>query len=511
MEPNVTLLRVRGIPIGIHWTWVIIFVFIIWSLGAAYFPMAVAGLEPSTYYTMAIVTAVLFVISLVLHELGHALQAVKEGMEIEGITLFIFGGVARFKGMFPSAGAEFRIAIAGPLVTAVLLGFFYGLSVLLAAAGAPVEVTAVVEYLAFINGLLLAFNMVPALPLDGGRVLQSYLWRREGNFSAATVQAARSGRAFGTSLIVVGLLLLVVNANLGGIWFAFIGWFLRQAASSEAAFAEFRSALRGLRVRDLMTPDPESVSPGHRITTFIDEVAHPRGHSTYPVISGSELVGLMSLRMAGAMAPERRGMASVQDVMLPREDVPVVDQDADVLDALPALQSGPGRAVVMRNGRVVGILSGSDITRALEVGQVRQPSPEVQESTKRRARRVVWAVILVTVVGAGGLLYRPPLLIVEPGVALDVTGDISIEGVETHEVRGEYLLTSVQLGQRKGFGTLMAFAQGRDVLTIRQIVPPGVDPQEHFEQQRELFRQVQLVAAAAAARAAAPARRKRDG
>src|SRR5437588_2988340 len=230
MESSFTLFRVRGIRIGANWSWLFVFGFIIYTLARYEFPRTYPTLSTTSYVAMGIAAGVLFVASLLLHELGHALRAIKEGMEIDGITLWLFGGVARFKGMFPSAGAEFRIAIAGPVVSAVLCAVFSGITMALNHISAPAQIVGVTNYVAFINGVLLAFNMIPALPLDGGRVYRAYQWYRQGDFTAATLTAARTARVLSGGLIALGLLSFVSGANTGGLWLSFIGFFVLQAA-----------------------------------------------------------------------------------------------------------------------------------------------------------------------------------------------------------------------------------------------------------------------------------------
>src|SRR3990172_6650138 len=244
MESSFIFVRVRGIPIGANWSWLFVFALLTWSLGSALFPRTYPGLSGSAYWAMGLVTAILFFGSVLLHELGHAFRALKEGMRIEGITLWLFGGVAKFVGMFPSPGAEFRIAIAGPIVSVALAGGFGVLAFAGRELGWPASTRGVVDYLARINAILVGFNMVPALPLDGGRVLRAWLWHRQRSFSADTVSAARAGRAFGGLLIGLGLLGFFTGAGTGGLWFVFLGWFLLQAAQAEASFALVRQALR---------------------------------------------------------------------------------------------------------------------------------------------------------------------------------------------------------------------------------------------------------------------------
>ncbi len=245
MKPDLELGRIAGIRIGVNWSWLVVFALISWTLASAVFPSQNPGLSDSAYVAMAIVAASLFFASLLLHELGHALQARREGVEIEGITLWLFGGVARFKGMFPTAGAEFRIAIAGPLVSLGLGVLFVALAALVPF---PAGIDGVLAWLGYINLVLLVFNLLPALPLDGGRVLRSALWYFKHDFAWATRIAADVGRGFGYLLIGSGLFLFIFQGSFSGAWFALIGWFLLQAAGGEARYVAVQQALGGLRV-----------------------------------------------------------------------------------------------------------------------------------------------------------------------------------------------------------------------------------------------------------------------
>ena len=497
MESSFRLLRVRGIDIGATWSWLLVFGFIIFSLSTQLFPSAYAGLSTSTYWVMGVVSGVLFVISLLLHELGHAFRAQKEGMQIEGITLWLFGGVARFKGMFPTAGAEFRIAIAGPLVTVVLAIVFGALWLGLSAVGAPRPVVGVPNYLWQINVLLLVFNMIPALPLDGGRVLRSLFWQTKGNFTAATVSAARVGRVLAGGLIALGVLGFVSGTG-QGLWLAVVGWFVLQAGQAELSYALFRQTLSGLRVRDLMTPGPHTVDPEMSIASFIEEVAHMRGHSTYPVEEFGRLVGMISLRQAAQVPHEDRSGTRVREIMVARDSLPVLSPDAEITEAAPALQGVPGRAVVEEFGQVLGILSMSDIARAIEVEQIRHPTPP----GRRRRRPLVIALLIVGLLVLAAWWYAPPYVTFAPGAAFDVTGDITIKGTDTTKVDGKYVLTSVAVQQPNVFGLVAALAQGRQTAPLSAVVPQEVDPDEYFEQQEDLFEETQKIATAAAAEAA---------
>ncbi|HEV8686415.1 MAG TPA: site-2 protease family protein [Gaiellaceae bacterium] len=368
MSASITLGRIAGIRIGINWSWLVVFALLTWSWATAIFPDQNPGLSDSTYWAMAFGSALLFFASILLHELGHAFQARREGMEIDGITLWLFGGVAQFKGMFPSAGAEFRIAIAGPLVSLVLGIAFVAIA--LAVHGAPV-VDGTAAWLGYINLTVLVFNLLPALPLDGGRVLRSALWAAKGDFASATRIAASIGRGFGFLFIAGGVALFFMN-DLSGLWLAFIGWFLLGAASAEARYIAVRDALGGLRVRDLMVRDPQTVAPSMSIGDLMDRVVWTHRYTTYPVVENGQAVGLLPFRCVAQVPRGEWDERTVRDCMLPADDVPTLTEDEPLEDALIELSNGVGRGLVLDGQRLVGLLSMSDLARALETRGLRR-------------------------------------------------------------------------------------------------------------------------------------------
>jgi Zn-dependent protease len=369
VNSSIRLGRVFGIEIGLNWTWLIVFALIVWSLATAVFPDQNPGLGDGTYLAMAIVASVAFFTSLLLHELGHAIQARREGMEIEGITLWLFGGVAKFRGMFPSAGAEFRIAIAGPVVS-LLLGVGF-VAVALVLTGAD-EIDGIAAWLGYINLMLLVFNLLPALPLDGGRVLRSALWGARDDFAWATRVAAGIGRGFGYLFIAGGVALFFWANATSGLWLAFIGWFLLGAASGEARYLAVRDALGGLRVRDLMIREPVTVTPVQTIGELMDDVVWTHRHTTYPVVEDGRAVGLLPFRCIAQVPRGDWDERTVRDCMLERDDVPLLDEDEPLEQALVDLGDGVGRGLVLDGDRLVGLLSITDLVRALETGGPRR-------------------------------------------------------------------------------------------------------------------------------------------
>lgn len=374
MNDSFTLGRIAGIRVGVNWSWLVVFALIVWTLSQSIFPRMNGGLSDGTYLGMAIAAALLFFVSLLMHEYGHALVARREGMEIDGITLWLFGGVARFKGMFPSAGAEFRIAIAGPIVS-LALGVLFVLFAWLAPA--PEAVDGVAAWLGYINLTLLVFNLLPALPLDGGRVLRSALWAARNDFAWATRIAAWVGRAFGYLFIAVGLGFLIFQGAFSGAWLAFIGWFLLQAAGAEDRYLLARRALSGLRVRDLMVRDPVTVRPTMTLGDFMDELVSHRRYTTYPVVEDGRAVGLLPFRCVAEVPRREWDTRLVRDCMLPRDRVPVVRETDDLVDAAGELAGGNvNRALVLDGDRLAGLLSVTDVARALQIRRLRsRPIP----------------------------------------------------------------------------------------------------------------------------------------
>jgi Zn-dependent protease/CBS domain-containing protein len=355
--------RVAGVEIGANWSWLIVVGLIVWSLGAVEFPDQVPGLSDGAYVAMAVAATALFFASLLLHELGHAVVARRENMQIAGITLWLFGGVARFEGMFPSARAELRIALAGPAVTLVLTGAF------LAGAQLPLSdaVDEVLTWLWRINLILLLFNMLPALPLDGGRVLRALLWQSSGDFTRATSTAGALGRAFGNILVGLGVFLLLFAAAPGGLWLVVLGFFLSAAAQAEASLATTRSALAGLHVRDAMIPEPETIAPELTVTEFLDGPFARTRHAAYPVVENGT-VGLLSYRDVALVRPDRRDRTQVGELAVPAAEALVLTPGDELGDAaLELAQTRLGRALVLDETRLVGLLSMTDVSRLLEV------------------------------------------------------------------------------------------------------------------------------------------------
>ncbi|SFD06648.1 site-2 protease family protein [Streptomyces aidingensis] len=364
MRPTLTLGRLAGIRVGVHWSVLVIVVLLAAGL-AGRFPEAYPDRPAWEYWAVGVAAALTFMLSLLAHEISHALVARRNGVQADEITLWLLGGVARLRSEAPTPGAELRIAGVGPLVSlaaAVVFGLAAGAAMAADAGGLVVEALA---WLSGINLLLAVFNSLPAAPLDGGRLLRAVVWRVTGSPLRATVVATGAGRALGWLLVGAGLFLAFGGAVVGGFWLAIIGLFLIAAATAEGGQARLRELLGGVPVRQAMTPEP-TVVPG--TLTVRDLLADPRyryRHSAFPVVDpGGRALGLVTVRDAAAVPAEGAGDTAVSSVMIPVERIPTPGPDDALAGLLPALQESPAhRALVLREGRPVGIVSTSDVSR----------------------------------------------------------------------------------------------------------------------------------------------------
>ncbi len=355
--------RLAGIPIGVQPLWLAIVALITWSLGAAYYPDQAPGIAPAGAYALGLLSALLLFASILLHELGHSLVARRNGVEIEEIDLWLLGGVARMAGYPETAGAELRFAIAGPAVTLVIAAFFGAVDLALPSS-APAALRAVVEYQAFVNAAILFFNLLPAFPLDGGRVARALIWGRIGNLSRATAIAASIGRGFGYGMVGLGLLATAGGA-FGGIWLAAVGLFVVFAARAEEGGLRVRVALTGREAGRLMSFPAVAVPAATSVERALEEFFVRYRYRAFPVREGRRIVGLIDLGAIEAVPERRRASTSVGEAAI-RERSLIVEEHQDVAELVqrPAFQR-VGRAVVLTGGREVGILSITDVKQVL--------------------------------------------------------------------------------------------------------------------------------------------------
>ncbi len=367
MKSSFRLGRIAGIEIGIHYTWLLAFILITWSLAQGFFPQYYPGWDMATYWVTGILAALFLFLSVLVHELAHSLVAIARGLSVQGITLFIFGGVSNIKGEPERPSVEFVMAIVGPLASLVLAVIFWGLRQAVGQQVSPLA--AILSYLALVNALLAAFNLIPGFPLDGGRVLRSIIWGATGNLTKATNIAATVGRVFGWALIAFGMFQLVTGNFLGGIWIAFIGWFLSSAANASRREVRARERLSGVRVRDVMNPIPECISPQVSVGDVVRDIFLQRGRRAVPVCQDDRLVGIVTLTDIKELPQSKWEYTSVGEIMT-RSPLHTVDTDDGLNSALKLLaEHSLNQVPVLSEGRLVGLLSRADVIRYLQLSQ----------------------------------------------------------------------------------------------------------------------------------------------
>jgi Zn-dependent protease len=366
MPGRLQIARVFGIPIYLHFSWLVLFGLIAWTLATGYFPAEEPTLPPLSYWLKGLVASLLLFVSILLHELGHALAARRAGIATQSVTLFIFGGVAQLVREPDDGRTEFRMALAGPVVSFALAALF-GL-----AAAAPFlwsPARAVARYLALINLVLALFNLVPAFPLDGGRLFRGLLWNAMGK-ARATRAAASAGSVFALFLMASGVLALLRGAGLAGIWYIAIGWFLQEASSNAYRQVRLDEALRGVAVRDVMLVQIETLPADLSVAEAARLHFLRTGYGCYPVKRGDDVVGLLCLRDVLGIPVQERESLSVQAAMRPASPALVVGPDVPLASALVQLaKGGAGRLLVMEDARLVGLLTMSSLLRLIRVRQ----------------------------------------------------------------------------------------------------------------------------------------------
>lgn len=370
------LFRLFGIPLRIDLSWFIIALLVSWSLAENYFPSIAVGLSPRVYWTMGVVGALGLFTSVVLHELAHALVARSQGLSIHGITLFIFGGVAELESEPPSAKAEFLVAIAGPIASVLIAAAcFLLIGVPWELPGAPVAV-GILTYLAFINRMLVLFNMIPAFPLDGGRVLRSALWQWKGDLTWATAVTSRIGSGFGIALMVMGgLQLLMGGSGIGGMWYILIGMFLRNAARGSYQHLQLRRALEGQPVsrfiRSGLLAVPRSLSVAELVDRYFDR--YPL--ESLPVVEGTTLTGCVSTEQVQALSPEEWERSTVGAIAAPCPEQSLIAPDADAMAALTRMSRDRNPyLMVVEGGQLLGVVALQDLLQFLSSEAGRQAS-----------------------------------------------------------------------------------------------------------------------------------------
>lgn len=356
---GISLGRLLGIPIGLDYSWFLAFILITWTLAANYYPAEFNNWPAVQYWVVAAATAILLFVSVLLHELGHAVIAMRYKIPVRSITLFIFGGVAQIDAEPPSPGAEFWIALAGPAVS-LALAVIFGLLQLVLTGIAPL--LALAEYLAYINGILVLFNLIPGFPLDGGRVLRALIWGITHSFSRATLIAANVGRAIAFLFILWGVWQMF-SGNFGsGLWIAFIGWFLENAASAQVQRQVAQDLLADHQVAEAMNPGYTSISPEATLQHLVDEHILGAGRRCLIVVRGDETLGILTLHNVKEVPRAEWPTTTAAETMIPINAVKRVRPETELGEAMAEMnRDGVNQLPVMVDGHCLGLLSRGDL------------------------------------------------------------------------------------------------------------------------------------------------------
>lgn len=367
MNGSIQVGRVFGVPLRMHWSVPVLVVLLAYGLGRETLPAWVPGLSGTLYTVAAAAGAVLLMASLLAHEVAHAATARREHLSVEDVTLWAMGGMTRM-GRPSSAGVAFLVAVSGPVTSLVIGGAALGAGIGVDAAASHSLPGALLIWLGWANLLLGVFNLLPAAPLDGGRVLQALLWWRTGDRDRADRVAGRGGQVLGFFFVAAGWLAFARGAP-SGLWLALVGVFMALTAGAERQRAVISAALRGVRLGDAMSAPVVTAPDWLPVDRFIDEVAVASRHSTLPLVDfDGRLSGVLQLRRLTSVPAERRADVRVRDIAVPLSQTATGTPDEFVNDALERLRPGAGgvHVIVVDGGRPVGIVTGSDISRLVQ-------------------------------------------------------------------------------------------------------------------------------------------------
>jgi Zn-dependent protease len=353
---------IMGIPIRVHFSWLIVFGLITWLLSSRYFPQVTPDLPFVSYWISGVLAALLLFASVAFHELAHSYVAKKYKLSIESITLFIFGGVAQLKGDPPHPRAEFWIAIAGPFSSFVLAAFFFILTINTAGG-----TKALFAYVAQINFILGAFNLIPGFPMDGGRVLRAAIWGKKKDYFFATQKASSIGRGIALFFIFFGLF-SIFTGGMGGLWLMFIGWFLYSAAQASYQQATLQETLSGIQVKDIMVKEMQTIDPSISLDKAVNEYFLRYGYGGFPVIDDGKFLGILTLKEVKNVPREDWGRVNVSTVFVPHDKKWEISPDADVMKALELMiKEDKGRIVVTERGKIIGLITRNGIARYVQI------------------------------------------------------------------------------------------------------------------------------------------------
>ncbi len=359
-----------GIPVRIHYTLWIVFALIAWSLARGYMPQQYPGLDLATYWAIGITSAIILFVSVLVHELSHSYVAKKNGLPIARITLFFFGGVSEMTEEPQDPGLEVRMAAAGPLMSFLIAGVLGGLWYISKFAVAPVAVSATLGYGALINAVLGVFNLLPAFPLDGGRVFRGGLWKRSKNLIGATRTATRVSEGLSLVMMLGGFVSIIYGDVFNGIWIVVLGWLIRSGAETSLRQTLLGETMTGVTVDNIMSKNVLTVPPDMSLQQVVGYyfLVHP--HEGYPVIKDGRILGLITLQAVRSIPKDRWESEKVTDAMIPYERTITVQPNLTVLDAMQKMaRNKVGRMLVVEGDRLLGIVTQGDLVKSIRTRQ----------------------------------------------------------------------------------------------------------------------------------------------
>ena len=366
MPGSFRIFRIAGIDINIHISWLIILVFLTFSLATGWFPITYPGSSTATYYLLGFIASILLFVSVLLHELAHSFVARSRGLQVKSIVLFIFGGVSNIEQEPQTPGIEFSMAFVGPLVSLLIGVVCYGLWLLV--RGTHSLIVPILSYLALMNIILGIFNLIPGFPLDGGRVLRSIIWKATGNFQTATNITTFVGQAFAYLIILWGILLFFAGNAFNGLIIIFTGWFLLTSAQSARSQSVLDTAFRGVTVNQIMNTNVMTVPANISLQKLVDEYFLPRGLRSAFVMQGDQLAGLITLSDIRHVPRDQWPQTPVGFAMIPLERLHTITPQQNVKDVLPLMTGQDvNQLAVVQDGRLVGVLTREGILRSLEI------------------------------------------------------------------------------------------------------------------------------------------------
>src|SRR3990170_1268899 len=362
------LFRVLGIPIYINYTWFIVFSLVVYTLAVSYFPYLGPYYEPFVRWIMAFVAAIILFSSILLHELSHSYMAQKQGIRIKRITLFVFGGIAQMVGESRSPSGEMKIAAAGPALSLFLSGIFWSIVFVLKRDMATSPVLAISYFLASTNMMLAVFNLIPGFPLDGGRMLRAFIWKRTNNLNKATLITSRIGKGFAILLIIGGLWHILQGVFISGLWLIFVGMFLQQAADQGYRQTLLHRTLSSVKIRDIMVSPAVVVNVEMTLDHIVNDFFFRYRYNSFPVVSGDTIAGIISFHDIKVVEKEKWHYTIVRDIMHKEITAFTISPESGALEALDKMiDTHRGRLVVIEDGRIAGMISQRDIMHMLKL------------------------------------------------------------------------------------------------------------------------------------------------